>query len=178
MRRHTNPRTGTPHEAARSGVARTTGGDAAVARGRHRADTTARDGRPPSHGAHGSSPAAWIGVVVILAGLCVAGAAMIADLPWLFWTGLGIAVLGVVAGKLLSVTGFGLTPGYHQEGDVGLRDRLFGTGGRETEPRIPGDPHEWRGVGDGDEVVGEHGVGRTEGAGRGIGDDRDDGREH
>ncbi|UGQ12942.1 hypothetical protein LO772_04795 [Yinghuangia sp. ASG 101] len=175
MRRHTNPRTETAQDAARSGVARTTGGGAVdTARGGDRAGAPARDGRSASHGTHGSSPAAWTGVVVILVGLCVAGGGMIADLPWLFWTGLGIAVLGVVAGKLLSVTGYGLTPGYHQEGDVDLRDRVFGEGGHESEPRIPGDPHEWRGVSDdGQDVVGREG--RTGGS---RGGDRDDGRGH
>ncbi len=167
MRRHTNPRTETARDASRPGAERSPGGEAVrAARGRHRATApTAGNGRPRLRGAHGSSPAAWTGVVVILLGLCVAGAAMMADQPWLFWTGLGIAGLGVVVGKLLSMAGYGLTPGYHQEGDADLRDRVFGEGGRDTEPRIPGDPREWRGVdvGDGSERAGD---GREGGDGR------------
>ncbi len=74
----------------------------------------------------GHTPAAWIGVGVILAGCVVAAVALPLAKPWMFWTGFGIAVFGAVLGKLLSVVGFGAPAGYHQEGDVELRDKLVG----------------------------------------------------
>ncbi|HSA49250.1 MAG TPA: HGxxPAAW family protein [Yinghuangia sp.] len=145
MRRHTNPRTNTGGNAADTGDARSTRSDSAPARRGTAGVPDDQVGIRGVHGNHGSSPAAWTGVILILVGLCVGGAGMIADQPWLFWTGIGIALLGAVGGKLLSVMGFGIAPGYHQEGDTELRDQVFGEGGREETPRIPGDPHEWHG---------------------------------
>jgi hypothetical protein len=84
---------------------------------------------------HGNTVAAWAGVLVILVGACVAAAALPADKPWLFWVGIGIAALGALAGKVLSMLGFGPAPGYHQEGDAELRDELFGSDGRGEQAR-------------------------------------------
>ncbi|MEU8139687.1 HGxxPAAW family protein [Streptodolium elevatio] len=77
----------------------------------------------------GHSSAAWIGVAVILAGCVVAAVALPLAEPWLFWTGVGVAAVGAVLGKVLSMFGFGVPPGYHQEGDVELRDQYVDGGG-------------------------------------------------
>jgi hypothetical protein len=42
---------------------------------------------------------AWLVVSVIIAGTCISGAALIAAAPWLFYTGVGIAVLGIGWGR-------------------------------------------------------------------------------
>ncbi|MCF2528784.1 HGxxPAAW family protein [Yinghuangia soli] len=82
----------------------------------------------------GHSPAAWIGVAVILAGCLMAAIAFPTTEVWLFWTGVGVAVVGAFLGKILSLMGLGIPPGYHQEGDVELRDRFVdeGRGGRRS----------------------------------------------
>ncbi|NUU21293.1 MAG: hypothetical protein HOV68_07225 [Streptomycetaceae bacterium] len=79
------------------------------------------------HQTHGNTVAAWVGVAVILIGTCIAAAALPADAPWLFWVGIGVAVFGAVAGKVMSLLGFGPAAGYHQEGDAEMRDELFGS---------------------------------------------------
>jgi len=56
---------------------------------------------------HGHTTAAWTTTIVVLLGVCVAAAAVVASLVWLFWVGIGIAALGVVSGKVLSVLGYG-----------------------------------------------------------------------
>ncbi|MCF2527174.1 HGxxPAAW family protein [Yinghuangia soli] len=77
----------------------------------------------------GHTPAAWIGVAVILTGCVVAAVALPMAQAWLFWLGVGIAALGAVLGKILSLMGLGIPPGYHQEGDVELRDQMLGEDG-------------------------------------------------
>ena len=56
---------------------------------------------------HGHTSAAWATMILILLGVLVAAGAVVAALVWLFWVGLGIAVLGLVVGKVMSVLGYG-----------------------------------------------------------------------
>ncbi len=42
---------------------------------------------------------AWLVVSVIIAGTGISGAALLAAAPWLFYTGVGIVVLGIVWGR-------------------------------------------------------------------------------
>ena len=64
---------------------------------------------PPSSppGNHGHTTAAWTTVVLVLAGATVAAVAVLFALVWLFWLGLGVVVVGVVAGKVLQALGHG-----------------------------------------------------------------------
>ncbi|WP_436775292.1 HGxxPAAW family protein [Yinghuangia sp. YIM S09857] len=95
----------------------------------------------------GHSSAAWIGVAVILAGCVVAAVALPMDRPWLFWTGIGVAAVGAVLGKVLSMFGFGVPPGYHQEGDAELRDRYVAASGSGADgPLGGGGPEEGGGA--------------------------------
>jgi multisubunit Na+/H+ antiporter MnhG subunit len=56
---------------------------------------------------HGHSIAAWTGVLVILVGSALASLAVaISNVP-LFVVGIVICILGVIAGKLLSMAGYG-----------------------------------------------------------------------
>lgn len=62
---------------------------------------------PPHADEHGHSVAAWTGVGIILLGSLVAALGVVLLTVWLFVAGLGICAIGVVAGKLLSMAGFG-----------------------------------------------------------------------
>ena len=56
---------------------------------------------------HGHSVAAWTAVVIILVGSAVASLAVVVTSTVLFVIGLVICVLGAVAGKVLSLAGYG-----------------------------------------------------------------------
>ncbi|MGP7960860.1 HGxxPAAW family protein [Sanguibacter sp. A247] len=56
---------------------------------------------------HGHTTASWTLVVLVLIGVVVAAGAVVASLVWLFWVGMGIAAVGVIAGKVLQVLGHG-----------------------------------------------------------------------
>jgi hypothetical protein len=60
------------------------------------------------HASHGNSPAAWTAVIVIMVGSLVSSFAVWFSQPWLFFTGLGICVLGLIAGKVMAMMGFGV----------------------------------------------------------------------
>jgi hypothetical protein len=57
---------------------------------------------------HGNSVAAWTAVVVITLGFVVGGVAFAFSAVWMFWTGVGLCVVGVAAGKVLAMMGFGV----------------------------------------------------------------------
>jgi hypothetical protein len=44
--------------------------------------------------------AAWVVVGLIVAATCAAGVGLIVSQPWLFWTGVGAAVLATVFGRI------------------------------------------------------------------------------
>ena len=56
----------------------------------------------PGGGAHGRIPS-WIFVFVVIAAFLVGGIALVADVWWLFWVGVGVVVLSVPAGKIIGV---------------------------------------------------------------------------
>ena len=59
------------------------------------------------HEDHGSTPAAWTVVVLVTIAFIVGTLAIIlANWP-MFWVGVGILVLGAIAGKVLAMMGFG-----------------------------------------------------------------------
>jgi hypothetical protein len=59
------------------------------------------------HEHHGHSVAAWTAVTVILIGSAVAAWAVVAASVMLFWVGIGICLVGAVAGKILGMAGYG-----------------------------------------------------------------------
>jgi hypothetical protein len=61
---------------------------------------------------HGHTVAAWTTVTIVLVGFLTSGVAVVAAEPVVFWLGLGVAALGVFAGKLLSMAGMGAMPSY------------------------------------------------------------------
>ena len=66
---------------------------------------------------HGNTPAAWTAVGVMFVGFLISGIALPLSLPWLFFVGLGVVVLGAVAGKVLQMMGLGQTVTYKDERD-------------------------------------------------------------
>ena len=67
-------------------------------------------GRTDGHGEnHGNSVAAWTAVTIITVGFIVGGVAFAFSSVWMFWTGVALCVLGVAAGKVLAMMGFGVS---------------------------------------------------------------------
>ncbi|WP_454048448.1 HGxxPAAW family protein [Cellulomonas sp. Marseille-Q8402] len=60
---------------------------------------------PPTN--HGHTTAAWTTTVVVLIGSVAGALGLIFALMWLFWAGLGVALLGVVVGVVLRQLGYG-----------------------------------------------------------------------
>ena len=60
---------------------------------------------PPTN--HGHTPAAWTTVSLVLLGAVVASVAVAIALPWMFWAGLGVVVVGVVVGRIMKSLGLG-----------------------------------------------------------------------
>ncbi|MEV8371970.1 HGxxPAAW family protein [Kribbella sp. NPDC056861] len=65
-------------------------------------------------GHHGSTPAAWTAVVIVLAGFTLGAIAMVMGPNWLlFWISVGIAVAGGLVGKVMQLLGFGAKSSDH-----------------------------------------------------------------
>ena len=58
-------------------------------------------------GNHGSTPAAWTAVILALLAFCVGAAGLMLDVWPVFWVGVGLLVLAVVAGKAMQAMGLG-----------------------------------------------------------------------
>ncbi|MBA2559283.1 MAG: hypothetical protein H0V07_05240 [Propionibacteriales bacterium] len=56
---------------------------------------------------HGSTPAAWTAVTIILLGFFVGAAGLIADAWLIFWVGVGLVVAACVVGKVMQAMGMG-----------------------------------------------------------------------
>jgi uncharacterized protein DUF6704 len=72
---------------------------------------------------HGNTPAAWTAVTVMFVGCMISGFALPLDLPWLFFVGLGVIVLGAVVGKVMSMMGMGNTVSFKDEKDPDYDDQ-------------------------------------------------------
>jgi len=60
---------------------------------------------------HGNTVAAWTAVAVMLIGSTISGVAVWIAEPVLFWVGVGVIVVGAIAGKVLQVMGLGQSSG-------------------------------------------------------------------
>ncbi len=57
---------------------------------------------------HGSSPAAWTGVVMCLVGITIGGIALVPDPNWILFTiGTVIALAAGIVGRVMSAAGLG-----------------------------------------------------------------------
>jgi hypothetical protein len=63
---------------------------------------------------HGSSPAAWTAVVIMLVGFTIATAALFLNVIPLVWVGAVIVPIGLIVGGILKAAGFGI--GGHRGG--------------------------------------------------------------
>lgn len=65
-------------------------------------------------GSHGSTPAAWTAVAIVLAAFTLGAIAMVLGPNWvLFWISVGLAFAGGLVGKVMQLLGFGADPGDH-----------------------------------------------------------------
>ncbi|WP_149204426.1 HGxxPAAW family protein [Actinotalea subterranea] len=80
---------------------------------------------PPRN--HGHTTAAWVTVTLVLVGAVTSSIAVVVALPWLFWAGLGVILVGLVAGRVLKMLGLG-QPDHPGRSD---RSRLPGTAGHQ-----------------------------------------------
>lgn len=62
------------------------------------------------HDDHGSTPAAWTAVTIIMVAFLVGGIGVLITQPWVFWSGVALVVVGVVVGKVMQMMGMGATP--------------------------------------------------------------------
>ena len=75
---------------------------------------------------HGNTPAAWTAVTIMFVGFLIAGFALPLELPWLFFVGMGVVVLGAVTGKVMQMMGMGSTVTYKDERDRQYDDNTSG----------------------------------------------------
>jgi hypothetical protein len=59
------------------------------------------------HDDHGSTPAAWTAVTIIMVAFVVGGIGVLISQAWVFWAGLVLVVVGVVVGKVMQMMGMG-----------------------------------------------------------------------
>ena len=60
------------------------------------------------HPDHGNSVAAWTAVTIVMIASCVAAVGVLIAVPWLFWVGIALVVVGIASGKVLAMMGFGI----------------------------------------------------------------------
>jgi len=66
-----------------------------------------------SYDDHGSTPAAWTAVTIIMIAFLVGGIGVVAALPWLFWAGVALVVVGLIVGKVMQMMGLGSESAAH-----------------------------------------------------------------
>jgi fatty acid desaturase len=59
------------------------------------------------HDNHGSTPAAWAAVTIIMVAFLVGAIGVGFAVPWLFWVGVGLVVVGIFVGKVMQMMGMG-----------------------------------------------------------------------
>jgi hypothetical protein len=57
---------------------------------------------------HGSSPAAWVAVAIMLVAITIGTLAFWIDVPWLAFASVGLLVLGAIVGLVLRRMGYGV----------------------------------------------------------------------
>ncbi|MEO8106400.1 MAG: HGxxPAAW family protein [Actinomycetes bacterium] len=62
------------------------------------------------HDNHGSTPAAWTAVSIVMFAFLVGGVGVLIEQPWVFWAGVALVVVGIVVGKVMQMMGMGATP--------------------------------------------------------------------
>jgi hypothetical protein len=57
---------------------------------------------------HGSSPAAWTAVVIMLIGIAIGTAALFLNVLGLVWLGAALIPIGLIVGGIMKAVGFGV----------------------------------------------------------------------
>ena len=60
-----------------------------------------------SHDDHGSTPAAWTAVTIMLIGMTISGVALWFSNSAAFWAGLIVCGVGLIVGKVMQSMGYG-----------------------------------------------------------------------
>lgn len=61
-----------------------------------------------AHDNHGQTPAAWTAVIIIMLAFLLGTIAVVAGAWVLFWVGgVGLAIVGMIVGKVMSMAGYG-----------------------------------------------------------------------
>jgi hypothetical protein len=56
---------------------------------------------------HGNTPAAWTGVTIMLIGFVVGGIGLMVASMTMFWVGVALQPVGIIAGKVMQTMGMG-----------------------------------------------------------------------
>ncbi len=56
---------------------------------------------------HGSTPAAWTAVTIVMVAFVVGAVGFLVAQPWVVWVGVGLIVVGAAAGKVMQMMGLG-----------------------------------------------------------------------
>ncbi len=72
------------------------------------------------HDNHGQSVAAWTGVAILMVSACVMSWAVVVTSSGLFIAGAVLAVIGIVAGKVLAMAGYGVHKPGRSQADSGV----------------------------------------------------------
>lgn len=59
---------------------------------------------------HGNTPAAWTAVTIILIGFVVGGLGLVLETMLVFWIGVALWPIGVIAGMVMAKMGMGAEP--------------------------------------------------------------------
>ena len=59
------------------------------------------------HDNHGSTPAAWTAVTIIMIAFLIGGVGVWLAEAWLFWVGVALVVIGAIVGKVMQMMGMG-----------------------------------------------------------------------
>jgi hypothetical protein len=62
---------------------------------------------PAPHNQHGSTPAAWTAVTIVMVAFVVGAVGFLLAQPWVVWVGVGLIVVGAAAGKVMQMMGLG-----------------------------------------------------------------------
>ena len=68
-----------------------------------------------SHNNHGSTPAAWTAVTIVMVAFLVGAVGFLLAEPWVVWVGVALIVVGAAAGKVMQMMGLSA----QQEGATG-----------------------------------------------------------
>ncbi len=67
-----------------------------------------------AHDNHGSTPAAWTAVTIVMVAFLVGGIGVLMSNVAVFWIGAALVVVGLIVGKVMQMMGMGGKPVEHR----------------------------------------------------------------